>query len=86
MGLTLYVDGSVDTRSSIDIHTNPPTQYKMFLDHLRCAKPNNSHVMESFDVSSLYTNVSNDSAVQAIFELLTENGQKVNMYGFTFNN
>ncbi|KAJ1356523.1 hypothetical protein KIN20_014254 [Parelaphostrongylus tenuis] len=49
---------------------------KMFLDHLRCAKPNNSHVMESFDVSSLYTNVSNDSAMEAIFELLTENEQK----------
>ncbi|KAJ1346751.1 hypothetical protein KIN20_001648 [Parelaphostrongylus tenuis] len=53
----------------------PNTQ--MFLDHLRCVKPNNSHVMESFDVTSLYTNVLSNSAMQAIFELLTENEEKL---------
>ncbi|KAJ1350403.1 hypothetical protein KIN20_006185 [Parelaphostrongylus tenuis] len=52
----------------------PKTQ--VILDHLRFTQPNNSHVMESSDVTSLYTNVSNDSAMQAIFELLNENEEK----------
>ncbi|VDM63570.1 unnamed protein product [Angiostrongylus costaricensis] len=38
--------------------------------------------MESFDVTALYTNVSNDSAMQAIFELLTQHEGEINMYGF----
>ena len=45
---------------------------QMFLDNLRSASPNSAYVMESFDVTALYTNVSNDSAMQAIFELLTQ--------------
>ncbi|KAJ1362489.1 hypothetical protein KIN20_022056 [Parelaphostrongylus tenuis] len=47
-----------------------PTNTQMFLDRLRNASPNNTYVMESFDVTALYTNVSNDSALQATHELL----------------
>ncbi|VDM64294.1 unnamed protein product [Angiostrongylus costaricensis] len=54
----------------------------MFLDRLRTAQPNSACVMESFDVTALYTNVSNDSAMQAIFELLTQHEREINMYGF----
>ncbi|VDM64553.1 unnamed protein product [Angiostrongylus costaricensis] len=36
--------------------------------------------MESFDVTGLY--VSNDSTMQAIFELLTQHEGEINMYGF----
>ncbi|KAJ1364299.1 hypothetical protein KIN20_024362 [Parelaphostrongylus tenuis] len=39
--------------------------------------------MEPFDVSALYTNVSNESAMQAICELLTEHERTTNMYGFS---
>ncbi|VDM63932.1 unnamed protein product [Angiostrongylus costaricensis] len=38
--------------------------------------------MESFDITALYTNVSNDSAMQAIFELLLQHEGEINMYGF----
>ncbi|VDM59389.1 unnamed protein product [Angiostrongylus costaricensis] len=38
--------------------------------------------MESFDVTALYTNVSNDSAMQAICELLMQYEGEINMYGF----
>ncbi|VDL77044.1 unnamed protein product [Nippostrongylus brasiliensis] len=44
----------------------------MFLDKLRKATFRRYHVMEPFDVMSMYTNVSSDNAVQAIFELLSE--------------
>ncbi|VDM60915.1 unnamed protein product [Angiostrongylus costaricensis] len=50
----------------------------MFLDRLRTAQPNSACV-ESFDVTALYTN---DSAMQAIFELLTQHEGEMNMYGF----
>ncbi|XGW05002.1 hypothetical protein V3C99_015857, partial [Haemonchus contortus] len=39
--------------------------------------------MESFDVTSLYTNVSNNDAMQAILELLIEYESSVNTYGLT---
>ncbi|EYB88370.1 hypothetical protein Y032_0248g83 [Ancylostoma ceylanicum] len=55
----------------------------MFLDHLRNAQFDNTCVMESFDVNSLYTNVSNDSAMQAILELLTEHHANINMHGLS---
>ncbi|KAJ1347706.1 hypothetical protein KIN20_002838 [Parelaphostrongylus tenuis] len=44
----------------------------MLLDRLRNANPNNAYVMESFDVTALYTNVPNDSALQATHELLIQ--------------
>ncbi|VDM63512.1 unnamed protein product [Angiostrongylus costaricensis] len=52
----------------------------MFLDRLRTAQPNSACVMESFDVTALYTNVSNDSAMQAIFELLTQHEREINIW------
>ncbi|VDM60210.1 unnamed protein product [Angiostrongylus costaricensis] len=55
----------------------------MFLERLRNASPNNAYVMESFDVTALYTNVSNDSAMQAIFELLVEHEGRINMHGLS---
>ncbi|VDM58236.1 unnamed protein product [Angiostrongylus costaricensis] len=48
------------------------TNTQMFLDRLRNARPNSAYVVESFDVTALYTNVSNDSAIQAINELLIQ--------------
>ncbi|EYC04303.1 hypothetical protein Y032_0088g2132 [Ancylostoma ceylanicum] len=39
--------------------------------------------MESFDVSALYTNVSNDSAMQAISEMLSEHAGSINLYSFS---
>ncbi|VDM62965.1 unnamed protein product [Angiostrongylus costaricensis] len=52
----------------------------MFLDRLHTAQPNSACVMESFDVTALYTNVSNDSAMQAIFELLTQHEGEINIW------
>ncbi|KAJ1347990.1 hypothetical protein KIN20_003196 [Parelaphostrongylus tenuis] len=52
---------------------------KMILDRLRNANPNNVYVMESFDVTALYTNVSNDSALQATHELLMQHQGGVKM-------
>ena len=56
---------------------------KMFLDHLRSTTFDENCVMESFDVTALNTNVSNDSAMQAVFELLSENQSAINFYGFS---
>ncbi|VDM62709.1 unnamed protein product [Angiostrongylus costaricensis] len=55
----------------------------MFLDRLRSARPNSAFVVESFDVTALYTNVSNDSAMQAINELLIQHDGAINMYDFS---
>ncbi|KAJ1369589.1 hypothetical protein KIN20_031078 [Parelaphostrongylus tenuis] len=53
----------------------------MLLDRLRKRKrPNDVYVMESFDVTALYT-VSNDSALQDTHELLIQHQEAVNMYG-----
>uniref|UniRef100_A0A0K0CXK6 Fungal_trans domain-containing protein n=1 Tax=Angiostrongylus cantonensis TaxID=6313 RepID=A0A0K0CXK6_ANGCA len=59
------------------------TNTQMFLDRLRNAEPNNAYVMESFVVTAFYTNVSNDSAMQAIRELLIQHEGATNMYGFS---
>ncbi|EYC04498.1 hypothetical protein Y032_0087g2047 [Ancylostoma ceylanicum] len=56
---------------------------KMFLDHLGSAKLSEDCVMESFDVTSLYTNVSNDSAIQAAHEFLMEHHNTMNLYGLS---
>ncbi|VDO74274.1 unnamed protein product [Heligmosomoides polygyrus] len=39
--------------------------------------------MESFDVTSLYTNVSNECALEAVLEILNEHHTSVNMHGLT---
>uniref|UniRef100_A0A0K0D085 Reverse transcriptase domain-containing protein n=1 Tax=Angiostrongylus cantonensis TaxID=6313 RepID=A0A0K0D085_ANGCA len=39
--------------------------------------------MELFDDAALYTNVTNDSAMQAIRELLERHEEAINMYGFS---
>ncbi|KAJ1372015.1 hypothetical protein KIN20_034070 [Parelaphostrongylus tenuis] len=43
--------------------------------------PNSAYAMESFDVTALYTKVSNDSALQATHELLVQHQEAVHMYG-----
>ncbi|VDM55781.1 unnamed protein product [Angiostrongylus costaricensis] len=55
----------------------------MFLDRLRNARLNSAYVVESLDVTALYTNVSNDSAMQDIKELLIQHEGAINMYGFS---
>ncbi|EYC07252.1 hypothetical protein Y032_0071g551 [Ancylostoma ceylanicum] len=59
------------------------TNTQMFLNRLRTTKITENCVVESFDVNALYTNVSNDSAMQAIFELLSEHAGTINLYGFS---
>ncbi|KAJ1368452.1 hypothetical protein KIN20_029583 [Parelaphostrongylus tenuis] len=59
------------------------TNIHMFLDRLRNANPNNAFVMELFDVTSLYTNVSNDSVLLATHELLTKHQGAINMFGLS---
>ncbi|KAK6763666.1 hypothetical protein RB195_024115 [Necator americanus] len=61
------------------------TNTRMFLDHLRTAQLTRDCVMESFDVEALYTNVSNDSAIQAMFELLKENIRTINLHGLSIS-
>ena len=39
--------------------------------------------MESFDVTSLYTNVSNSAALQAVSKLLTKHQATLNLYNFS---
>ncbi|KAJ1369592.1 hypothetical protein KIN20_031081 [Parelaphostrongylus tenuis] len=51
-------------------------------DRLRNANANDVYVMESFDVTALYT-VSNDSALQDTHELLIQHQEAVNMYGLS---
>lgn len=41
--------------------------------------------MESFDVTSLYTNVAKESELQAVSEFLTENEASANLYGLSVN-
>uniref|UniRef100_A0A0K0DBD2 Reverse transcriptase domain-containing protein n=1 Tax=Angiostrongylus cantonensis TaxID=6313 RepID=A0A0K0DBD2_ANGCA len=55
----------------------------MFLDRLHTAQPISGYVMESFDVTAFYINVSNDSAMEAIHELLIHHEGAINMYGFS---
>ncbi|EYC22130.1 hypothetical protein Y032_0017g3168 [Ancylostoma ceylanicum] len=59
------------------------TNTQMFLNRLRTTKITGNCVVESFDVNALYTNVSNDSAMQAIFEVLSEHAGTINPHGFS---
>ncbi|VDM60818.1 unnamed protein product [Angiostrongylus costaricensis] len=59
------------------------TNIQVFLDRLPIARPKNVYVRESFDVTTLYTNVSNDSAMQTIRELLEQHEGSINMYSFS---
>ncbi|VDP22117.1 unnamed protein product [Heligmosomoides polygyrus] len=54
-----------------------------FLQKLRAIRAGEEYVMESFDVTSLYTNVSRESALQAVSEILTERQTCVNLYGLS---
>uniref|UniRef100_A0A7I4Z1G1 Reverse transcriptase domain-containing protein n=1 Tax=Haemonchus contortus TaxID=6289 RepID=A0A7I4Z1G1_HAECO len=54
-----------------------------FLDQLRETRFRRNHVIESFDVTSLYTNVSNGDAMQATHELLNTHAGSINMYGLS---
>ncbi|XGW16426.1 hypothetical protein V3C99_001696, partial [Haemonchus contortus] len=56
---------------------------RRFLDQLRETRFRRNHVIESFDVTSLYTNVSNEDAMQATHELLNEHAGSINMYGLS---
>uniref|UniRef100_A0A0K0DHG9 Reverse transcriptase domain-containing protein n=1 Tax=Angiostrongylus cantonensis TaxID=6313 RepID=A0A0K0DHG9_ANGCA len=53
---------------------------QMFLDRLRNARPKSEYVMESFDVTAVYTEVSNDSVKQAIRELLAQHEGTINIW------
>ncbi|XGW03988.1 hypothetical protein V3C99_015267 [Haemonchus contortus] len=54
-----------------------------FLRILREARLERGNVMESFDVTSLYTNVPRESALQAVLEILSEHHASLNLYGLT---
>ncbi|KAK6743068.1 hypothetical protein RB195_010374 [Necator americanus] len=59
----------------------------MFIEHLRKARLDGDCVIESFDVTSVYTNVSTDAALQATSELGTfEHQGTLNMYGDSIEN
>ncbi|VDP62610.1 unnamed protein product, partial [Heligmosomoides polygyrus] len=55
----------------------------IFLEKLRRITVDEEVVMESFDVTALYTNVPKDSALQAVWEILTEFQTGINLYGLT---
>ncbi|VDP55761.1 unnamed protein product [Heligmosomoides polygyrus] len=55
----------------------------VFLEKLRRITVDDDVVMESFDVTALYTNVPKDSALQAVWEILTEFQTGINLYGLT---
>uniref|UniRef100_A0A0K0CX44 Reverse transcriptase domain-containing protein n=1 Tax=Angiostrongylus cantonensis TaxID=6313 RepID=A0A0K0CX44_ANGCA len=59
------------------------TNTQMFLDRLRNGRLKIAYVMETIDVTALYTNVPNDYAIQAIRELLEQYERAINMYGFS---
>ncbi|EYC06420.1 hypothetical protein Y032_0076g1051 [Ancylostoma ceylanicum] len=54
-----------------------------FLEQLRSVRFNSDSAIESFDVASLYTNVQNDEALQALSELLNIHGACVQTYGLS---
>ena len=59
------------------------TNTSHFLELLRNTNTNQPCVVESFDVTSLYTNVSNDDALQALSELLNMHATSMSMYGLS---
>ncbi|EYB81249.1 hypothetical protein Y032_0388g490 [Ancylostoma ceylanicum] len=56
---------------------------EQFVQYLRNAELDQTCVMESFDVTSLYTNVQNDSALQALSELLDKHARDINTFGLS---
>ncbi|VDM64902.1 unnamed protein product [Angiostrongylus costaricensis] len=65
---------------TIHHYLSPSYEYPDVFGSSASAQPNSACVMESFDVTALYTNVSNDSAMQAIFELLTQHEGEINIW------
>ncbi|EYB86087.1 hypothetical protein Y032_0286g1413 [Ancylostoma ceylanicum] len=59
------------------------TNTSHFLEHLRRTNFDLNCVMESFDVASLYTNVTNSSALQALSKMLELHARDVLMYGLS---
>ncbi|KAK6735385.1 hypothetical protein RB195_018537 [Necator americanus] len=55
----------------------------MFLEQLKRVRSEKECVIESFDVTSLYTNVSNGAAMQAVFELLVEHRDTLDLHEFS---
>ncbi|VDK55550.1 unnamed protein product [Cylicostephanus goldi] len=43
---------------------------------------NGEYVIETFDITSLYTNVSTEDAVKAVYELVSEHRSAFNLNGF----
>ncbi|XGW33958.1 hypothetical protein V3C99_018027 [Haemonchus contortus] len=54
-----------------------------FLDRLRSCRLQENCVVESFDVTALYTNVNNDEALQAVSEMLDEHGTEIVTFGLS---
>ncbi|EYC41359.1 hypothetical protein Y032_0572g144 [Ancylostoma ceylanicum] len=54
-----------------------------FLQQLQNTKFDQNCVFESFDVTSLYTNVQNDAALQALSELLDKHARCINTFGLS---
>ncbi|EYC26999.1 hypothetical protein Y032_0009g466 [Ancylostoma ceylanicum] len=54
-----------------------------FLQHLQNTTFEQNCVLESFDVTSLYTNVQNDEALQALSELLDKHARYINTFGLS---
>ncbi|EYC11702.1 hypothetical protein Y032_0050g2055 [Ancylostoma ceylanicum] len=54
-----------------------------FIDQLRNANFDQNSVIESFDVTSLYTNVQNSEALQALSEMLDKHAGTINTYGLS---
>ncbi|EYB84864.1 hypothetical protein Y032_0308g2042 [Ancylostoma ceylanicum] len=59
------------------------TNTRQFLERLHTTNFNGECVMESFDVSSLYTNVSTNDALQALHEMLMVHEREIEMYGLS---
>ncbi|EYC21311.1 hypothetical protein Y032_0019g3745 [Ancylostoma ceylanicum] len=57
------------------------TSTRHFLDQLKKTNFNQNCVVESFDVSSLYTNVTISDALQALDEMLVLHGREIETYG-----
>ncbi|EYC01492.1 hypothetical protein Y032_0106g3723 [Ancylostoma ceylanicum] len=57
------------------------TNTAQFLDYLRNTNFDQRCVIESFDVTSLYTNVTNSAALQALSEMLELHCRNIEMYG-----
>lgn len=59
------------------------TNTRQFLELLRTSRAEENCVIESFDVTSLYTNVQNDQALQALSEMLDRHGNNINTFGLS---